>query len=95
MPCIAAAPLARGERARCVRCRKVLYRHAHLRSDQLLPLVVGALVTFVIANVFPIVDLQVQGQHNSASLFGSILALWGEGRQLVATLVFATISCFR
>jgi paraquat-inducible protein A len=72
----------------------VLYRHPHLSPDQLLPLVLAALVTFVIANGFPIVELQVQGQHNSASLFSSILALWGEGRQLVATLVFATTLLF-
>jgi len=86
--------LARGERARCVRCRALLYRHSPLRPQQMLPLVLGALVTFVIANGFPIVDLQVQGQSNSATLFGSILALWGEGRQLVAVLVFATTLLF-
>ncbi len=55
---------------------------------------VGALVTFVIANSFPIVDLEVQGQNSSATLFGSIQALWGEGRSLVAILVFATTQLF-
>lgn len=87
-------PLVRGEKARCIRCGAVLYRHPRLRPDQLLPLVVCALLTFVIANGFPIVDLQIQGQSNSATLFGSILALWGEGRQLVAVLVFATTLLF-
>ncbi len=87
-------PLRRGEKARCVRCGGVLYRHPFLRPDQVLPLVVCALVTFVIANGFPIVDLQIQGQANSATLFGSILALWREGRQLVAVLVFGTTLLF-
>lgn len=83
-----------GEKARCIRCGAVLYRHSHLEPGQVLPLVVGALVTYVIANVFPIVDLEIQGQSNSATLFGSILALWGEGRQLVSILVFATTLLF-
>jgi paraquat-inducible protein A len=65
-----------------------------LRSEQLLPLVLAALVTFAIANGFPIVDLQLQGASNSASLFGSILALWADGRQAVAILVFATTLLF-
>ncbi|WP_199175577.1 paraquat-inducible protein A [Telmatospirillum siberiense] len=86
--------LRRGAKARCVRCGAVLYRHPHLHPDQLLPLVVCALLTYVIANVFPIVDLQIQGQTNSATLYGSILALWREGRELVAVLVFATTLLF-
>jgi paraquat-inducible protein A len=87
-------PLRRGDKARCVRCGTVLYRNPRLRPDQILPLVVCALVTFGIANVFPIVDLHVQGLHSSSTLFGSILALWGEERQMVAALVFATTLLF-
>lgn len=87
-------PLAVGEKARCVRCGTVLYRRSRLRHDQVLALVVGALLTFMIANSFPIVDLQVQGIRRSATLFGSILALWNEGRELVALLVFATTLLF-
>jgi paraquat-inducible protein A len=87
-------PLATGEAARCIRCGAVLYRHPWLRREQLLALVVAALVTFVIANSYPIVNLQVQGIDNSATLFGSILALWHEGRMVVAVLVFATTLLF-
>jgi paraquat-inducible protein A len=86
--------LARGEKARCIRCGAVLYRRPYLRAEQLLPVVIAALVTFVIANSFPIIDLQIQGQRSGASLFGSILALWGEGRRLIAALVFATTLLF-
>ena len=87
-------PLMRGDKARCVRCGTVLYRNPRLRPDQLLPLVACALVTFGIANFFPIVDLHVQGLHSSSTLFGSIRALWGEERQMVAGLVFATTLLF-
>ncbi len=87
-------PISRGEKARCVRCGAVLYRHPRLSPDQVLALAAGALILFVIANVCPIVELQVQGVRNSATLFGSILALWREGRQPVAALVFATTTLF-
>ena len=87
-------PLTRGDKARCVRCGAVLYRYPRLRPDQMLPLVVCAMVTFVIANFFPIVDLHVQGLHSSSTLFGGIRALWGEERRMVAALVFATTLLF-
>jgi len=86
--------LAAGEAARCIRCGAVLYRHPWLSREQVLALVVTALLTFVIANSYPIVNLTVQGIDNSATLFGSILALWNEGRMLVAVLVFATTLLF-
>jgi len=86
--------LAAGEKALCLRCGAVLYRHPGLSPKQMLPLVIAALITFLIANGFPIIGLQVQGQSNSATLFGSILALWDDGRMLVATLVFATTLLF-
>jgi len=60
----------------------------------MLGLVVGALLTYLIANATPIVVLQLQGSINSATLFGSILQLWDEGRHLMAVLVFATTQLF-
>jgi paraquat-inducible protein A len=56
--------------------------------------VVAALVVFVVANAFPIVDLRVQGLRSSATLFGSVAALWSEGRPLMAVLVCATTQVF-
>ncbi|MDR3435533.1 paraquat-inducible protein A [Telmatospirillum sp.] len=87
-------PIAAGERARCVRCGNVLYRRPRMTSDQMLALVVGALLTFLLANAYPIVDLEVQGIRNSATLLGSIVALWTEERWLIAILVFATTILF-
>ncbi|MDO8608111.1 MAG: paraquat-inducible protein A [Phaeospirillum sp.] len=72
----------------------MLYRRSRLSPQDMAPLLLGALVVFLIANLFPIVDLGVQGQHNSTTLFGSILTLWREGRQLVAMLVLFTTLLF-
>lgn len=79
-----------GQKACCARCGAVLCRAPRLSPDQLLALVLTALILLLIANLTPIVELSVQGQSNRATLFGSITALWSEGRQLVATLAFAT-----
>jgi paraquat-inducible protein A len=86
--------LRRGEKALCVRCGSVLVRRHRLAPQQVLALVVAALIVFVVANAFPIVDLQVQGLRSGATLFGSVVALWSEGRQLMAVLVCATTQVF-
>lgn len=86
--------LRRGEKAVCLRCGSVLARRHRLAPGQVLALAVAALVMFVVANCFPIVDLQVQGLHSGTTLFGAIAALWAEGRQLMAVLVCATTQAF-
>ena len=87
-------PLARGETAVCARCGAKLYSLSRMTPEQLLGLVTGALLIYVMANVYPIVDLRVQGLRSSATLFGSVLALWNEGRAPMAVLVFATTQLF-
>ncbi|MEC4591917.1 paraquat-inducible protein A [Nitrospirillum amazonense] len=86
--------LAPGTKARCVRCGAVLYRRSYLELDHQLALVTTAILIYLIANSFPIVDLEIQGRSNSTTLVGSVLALWREGREIVAVLVFATTQLF-
>ncbi|MEA1652530.1 paraquat-inducible protein A [Nitrospirillum sp. BR 11164] len=86
--------LAPGTKARCVRCGAVLYRRSYLALDHQLALVTAAILIYLIANSFPIVDLEIQGRSNSTTLVGSVLALWREGREIVAVLVFATTQLF-
>ncbi|MDZ5649775.1 paraquat-inducible protein A [Nitrospirillum sp. BR 11828] len=87
-------PLPPGTKARCVRCQAVLYRRSYLEAEHQLALVTAAIVVYLIANCFPIVDLEIQGRSNSATLIGSVLSLWQEGREIVAVLVFATTQLF-
>lgn len=87
-------PLAVGEAARCLRCGAVLYRRPRLRSEQVLALTLAALTTLAIAHGFPIVDLHVNGIPSSATLIGSVFALWSEGRPAMALLVFTTALLF-
>ncbi len=84
------SPLRPGEKARCVRCGTVLHQSPRWRPDQLLAVVVAALITFVLANAYPILELRVQGSVSKATLLGSVVTLWREGRGLLAAMVFAT-----
>jgi paraquat-inducible protein A len=86
-------PLGRHEKACCVRCRSVLYRGVPPRLDRIAAITLGAIFVFLIAQFFPIVELDVNGLRSSATLFGAIRVLWGEHMEVVAVnvLLFTTV----
>jgi paraquat-inducible protein A len=79
-----------GGTARCRRCGAPLYRHRPHGLERSLAYVLGALVLFVIANVYPVVGLKVQGELVQTTLFGAVHAIYAEGMWPVAILVLAT-----
>ncbi|MDB5892642.1 MAG: hypothetical protein JWQ88_173 [Rhodoferax sp.] len=90
----ARAPLQRREIAHCPRCGSELARHAGAQHERLLPLTLASLVMFTIANVFPIVEIELRGLRSRTTLTGAVVALAGEGMSLVAMLVLATTLLF-
>lgn len=74
-------------RARCRRCRAILYRDYPPGPDRALACTIAALVLFLIANAYPILGLEVQGNRQTASLYDAVHTLWVEGREDVALLV--------
>jgi len=72
---------------RCSRCFAVLYRDTSNWIDRALACTLGSLILFLIANAYPIVGLEVQGNRTVASLYDTLHTLWNEGRQDVALLV--------
>lgn len=84
-----AVPLPRHADLRCARCSAVLYRSGS-RLDLLLALAVADALLFCVANLFPIVSAQIESSHTTATLAGTALALYRQGRPLVAVLVGAT-----
>jgi paraquat-inducible protein A len=76
--------------ARCRRCHGILFRHTPDSLERGLAYTLGAMILFVVANLFPIVGLEVQGNLNATSLFGAVDIIWKEGMKGVATLVFVT-----
>lgn len=81
-------PLLRRQKARCKRCRSVLYRGQPASLGKVVALTLGAALVFLIAQFFPIVELEISGLRSSATLSGAIRVLWGEKMQVVATMVF-------
>src|SRR5207344_729004 len=76
--------------ARCGRCGAELYRSRPDSLERALALTAGAIVLFAIANVFPIVGLEHQGQLVQTSLFHTVQVLYDKDMKPVAALVFAT-----
>jgi paraquat-inducible protein A len=69
------------EKARCVRCRSILYRGIYSDASRMAAITLGAIFTFLIAQFFPIVELEVGGYNSSATLLGAIRVLWMEQMQ--------------
>lgn len=86
--------LGQREVARCLRCHAELERDTGRRLEHLLPLTIGALILFVIANVFPIVTIELQGLSADTTLMGAVVALTRDGMSEVALLVLATTLLF-
>jgi paraquat-inducible protein A len=86
--------LADGEIARCTRCGAEMDRNAQQRRKHLLPLTIASLIIFMIANAFPIVEMELQGLHSQTTLIGAVLSLATEGISIVALLVLATTILF-
>lgn len=76
--------------ARCRRCGAKLYRSHPDSLDRTLAITVGAALLFAIANSFPILTLQLQGQSVAATLYGAVTAIYDQNMAIVATLVFVT-----
>lgn len=84
------APLQAHTIARCRRCLAILYRPLNQNLDRPLAYTMAAAILFVIANTFPIVGLELQGQTTSATLFGMVQSMWQENMKPLAGLVFFT-----
>jgi len=84
------AVLPQGGVARCGRCGAELYRSHPHSLERTLALTASAIVLFVIANSFPIVGLQLEGQVIQTTLFNTVRSLWDEDMKSVAALVFVT-----
>ena len=74
----------------CRRCNAVLFRHTPDSIERGLAYTLGAAILFVVANLFPIVGLEIQGNLNATSLYGAVESIWKNDMEGVASLVFAT-----
>jgi paraquat-inducible protein A len=82
--------LPAGGTARCPRCGAQLYRNRPRGLDRSLAYVLGALVLFVIANLYPVVGLKVTGELVQATLLGAVHGIYADGMWPIAGLVLAS-----
>ena len=83
-------PLREREVARCPRCGAELDRHPGAQRRRILPLALAGLVVFAVANLFPIVEVELQGLRSRTTLSGAVVALGTGDQPWVAVLVLAT-----
>ena len=83
-------PLEPATDARCSRCEAVLERPYDENLDRPLAFVLAAAILFIVANAFPIVGLDIQGQHTQATLYGTAEALFNQNMRMLAAIVFVT-----
>lgn len=76
--------------AHCTRCNAVLYRGTRASLPLMLALMASCAVLLVVSNLFPIATLEVQGAHVEATLINTVITVYNQGRELVATLVLLT-----
>ncbi len=86
--------LPQHSKAQCPRCGALLYRSIAPSIDRISAMTLAALITFVIAQAFPIVELDANGITSETTLIGAIMALWNEQMEIVATLVFCSTILF-
>jgi paraquat-inducible protein A len=76
--------------ALCPRCGALLYRHSRHGLENTLALACASLVLLFVANTFPVVGLNIQGQRIDTTVIGAALQLWREDMPAVAVLVLVT-----
>ncbi|RQR39302.1 paraquat-inducible protein A [Burkholderia sp. Bp9143] len=86
--------LAHREIARCPRCDALLYRDSTTQIERITALAVAALVTFVIAQTFPILEMDLNGTRVQTTLIGAIDALWHQDMEIVGVIVFCSTVLF-
>jgi paraquat-inducible protein A len=84
------APCPPGGTLRCLRCGAELTRDQPDSLGRALAFGMGALVLFVISNLYPIVGLAVNGNIVRTTLWHAVEILYVDGMWPIAALVFAT-----
>ena len=83
-------PLQPGEKARCSRCGGVLARHSRNPIQGTLALAFAALVLLLLANIFPFLQISLEGQVSESYIATGVIGLWRGGAQALAVLIFFT-----
>lgn len=84
-------PSARPSVAKCQRCGAVLFRHKANSLDHTLAFTIAGLILFTVANSFPFLQFEMQGQVTQTTLITGVNELYVQGLWELAGLVLLTI----
>lgn len=74
----------------CPRCGALLQRHSRNSLENTLALACACLVLLIVANTFPVVGLNIQGQRIDTTVIGAAIQLWRADMPVVSLLVLVT-----
>lgn len=77
--------------AKCPRCGAVLFRRRRNSLDRTLAFTLAGLILFAVANSFPFLEFEMQGQITQTTLITGITELYAEGMWALAVVVFLTV----
>lgn len=80
-------PIAPGQRGLCIRCGALIRQVGTDPIVKPLALTAAALLLFVPANFFPILELDILGQSSTATMVGAVEILFTGGLPLVGLMV--------
>jgi len=87
-------PIHDGNQARCSKCQNILYRYNTALLEQGLSLSLTGLIVFIIANVFPLVKIEILGHTQFITLSKTFISLFENGFYLLGLLCFFLIFMF-
>jgi paraquat-inducible protein A len=77
-------------RSRCARCRAVLHRSVDTQLDAAIAIALSALVFFLLANLYPLVEFNINGVRRDTTLVGAAWGLYRAGYSALSLLVLGT-----
>jgi len=87
-------PIADGTQALCTKCGGVLYRYETRLIDYGLALSITGLIFFIVANVFPLVQIELLGHEQYITITKTFVSLFDNGFYVVGLLCTFLIFIF-
>jgi paraquat-inducible protein A len=85
-----APTLSPGEVAQCICCGSRLYANRPGGLDTPLALMAASLVLYLLANLFPLLTLEIQGLSQTTTISGASLALFRQEMEVLSVIVWVT-----
>lgn len=79
-----------GHMVRCTRCGTVLQRSTKDSLNRTLAFGISGLVLFIVANMFPVISIQANGNLYESTLLSGVMALYHDGMWGLTILVLLT-----